>query len=511
MPSKTWAAGLACLLCLCLSSAAFAGDFFDTRLSFVFADDNVLASAGETTPSSPSAHFGANNQNNQFYDNFNTKYSGFETLSNIALYKKVNAFFPGLTAEASLVILALEQPSGVVELRDNSSYIRLNYHPASWGKGEGIALTGFPVSADRFRLGYAYKVSWGGSDVFTEVAAEKHGVPGVKLQLTKKRWYAFVGLKTALVYNNLILEEETQYGLLAGAGVDILPILRLEANGGYFQKGINPDLAGQAHISAPVDAAGISAEAVLHVGVPVGRSVDLTLYRNDPTLYKKLFAPEQYPKGVSYRLSIEGDFLRQTLEDPDVFGKTVPQNAYAVALQARVKWNYLRVHVLGLYRTLSYMQFNVPGLPPYKDFPAGTQVHPDEFIAVGLDYYFAKLHLTPGIIAGVQMPASFSTPNAASVLGGSNPAQDISGQRTVVVPDVGVFSVLPTGDKALPVFSAKATFRWDLATAFAAIGEIYYTHNPNEVTFKDSESGIAEPTYQKPDGIGFNLIVQARF
>ena len=48
----------------------------DTRLSFVFADDNIFADAGETTPNSPTARFGAGNQNTQFYDNFNTRFSG---------------------------------------------------------------------------------------------------------------------------------------------------------------------------------------------------------------------------------------------------------------------------------------------------------------------------------------------------------------------------------------------------------------------------------------------------
>jgi hypothetical protein len=195
---------------LVLSAPAWAGDFVDTRLSFVFADDNVLAGAGETTPNSPNARFGAGNQNTQFYDNFNTKFSGFETLSNIVLYKRMPAFFEGLTTEAALAILVLEQPSGGVTLQDNSSYIRLNYAPPGWGEKENISLTGFPVSADRFRLGYAYRISWGGSGIFTN-RATADGVPGVKLQITRDRWYAFVGGKTALVLNDLILEKETPW------------------------------------------------------------------------------------------------------------------------------------------------------------------------------------------------------------------------------------------------------------------------------------------------------------
>jgi hypothetical protein len=499
---------------LFLAVPAWAGDFVDTRLSFVFADDNVLAKAGETTPNSPSARFGAGNQNTQFYDNFNTKFSGFETLSNIVLYKRMPAFFEGLTTEAALTILVLEQPSGGVTLQDNSSYIRLNYIPPGWGEKEGISLTGFPVSADRFRLGYAYRISWGGSSIFTNRATAA-GVPGVKLQLTRDKWYAFLGGKTALVLNDLILEQETLYGALAGAGVDVLETLRLEADGGYFQKGIVPGLANQG-IRAPVNSAGVSAQAVYHVGVPVGTSVDFRLYRNDPDVYQRFFALEAYPGGLSYSVSLEGSFLTQTLEDPDVFAQTVPQNARAAALQARAKWNFLRMHLLGLYRDLSFIQFDVPGLPPFRDFPNGTKVKPEMFIAAGADYYLPKLHLTPGFILGVQQPASYRSPQFLG--GGNNPPPSLTGTRTVVVRDVNQLSILPetcgsnnSPCEPEPILSAKATFRWDLSETVAAVGEIYYTYDNNRTTFRDDVTGVAQPRFEKPNALGFNTLLQARF
>ena len=496
-----------CGVVMSYAAAARAGEFMDTRLSFVFADDNVLARAGETTPSSPDARFGAGSQNTQFYDNFNTRFSGFETLSNLVLYKKVPAFFEGLTTEASLAILVLERPSGGIELRDNSSYIRLNYRPSAWGQQEGVSLTGFPVSADRFRLGYAYRISWGGSSIFTS-RAQGDGVPGAKLQVTRDRWYAFVGAKTGLLLNDLLLEKETVYGLLAGAGFDVTPTLRVEANGGYFQKGIVPGLANQG-IRAPVNAAGVSAQAVWHVGVPVGTSIDLQLYRNDPDVAQRFFTPEQYPGGLAYSVSLEGSILTQTLEDPDVFARTVPQRSQAVALQARAKYNFLRAHLLGLYRTLSYIQFDVPGLPPYKDFPDGTVLSPEMFIAGGVDYHFPALHLTPGIVLGVQRPASFRSPD--TVLGGNTPPQGLIGSRTVVVRDANLLSILPTGYDALPIFSAKTTFKLDVSEFVAAIGEVYYTRDPNRTSFKDDVTGIAQPSFEKEHALGFNIILQARF
>ncbi|MBF5041433.1 MULTISPECIES: hypothetical protein [Myxococcaceae] len=488
------------------SAPAWAGDFVDTRLSFVFADDNILKGAGETSPNSPSARFGAGRQNTQFYDNFNTKFSGFETLSNLVLYKKMPAFFTGLTTEAAFTVLVLEQPSGGITLRDNSSYIRLNYTPPGWGEREGISLTGFPVDADRMRLGFAYRISWGGSGIFAS-RAFSNGVPGAKLQLTRDRWYAFVGAKTGVVQNDIIREQETVYGALAGAGVDLTENLRLEANGGFFQKGLIPALATLG-IEAPVNSAGVSAQAVYHVGVPVGTSVDLRLYRNDPDVYQRFFTPVQYPGGLSYSVSAEASYLTQTLSDPDEFGTTVPQGARAAALQASMKYDFLRVHLLGLARDISFIQFEVPGFPPFTDFPDGTKLKPEMFVAGGADYHFPSIHFTPGFILGVQQPASARTTQG---LGGNNPPPGLTGGRTVVFRDVNQVTVLPEGEDAQPIFSAKTTFRWDISESVAAVGEVYYTYDTNRVTFRDDLTGVAQPSFVDPHGVGFNTMLQARF
>ena len=192
------------------------------------------------------------------------------------------------------------------------------------------------------------------------------------------------------------------------------------------------------------------------------------------------------------------------------------QAATAVALQGRLKWNYLRLNLLGLYRSLSFIQFEVPGLPPYKDFPDGTVLQPEMFIALGADYHIRSLRLTPGIIFGVQQPASFRSPDLA--LGGNNPPPGLTGTRTVVVRDVNVLSILPSTCganngpcNAEPIFSAKATFRWDLSDIIAAIGEVYYTYDSNRTTFRDDVLGIAQPSFEKPHALGFNTVLQARF
>jgi hypothetical protein len=497
----------AAALFLLAAPATWAGDFVDTRISFVLADDNVLAQAGETTPNSPSAGFGAGNQNNQFYDNFNTRFSGFESLGNLVLYKSSPSFFEGFNAEAALAVNLLLRPAGTVELKDNSSYVKLNWRPPGWGDKENFSFTGFPVSADRFRLGFAYRISWGGSSVFTSRALND-GVPGARFQITRDRWYAFAGMKTGLLLNDLILEKERVYGFMAGGGFDVTPNLRLEANGGYFQKGIVPGLANQG-ILAPVNAEGLSAQATWHVGVPVGTSIDFKLYKNDPDMVQRFFTPEAYPGGLSYSVSLEGSYLAQTLENPDVFAQTKAQGASAIALQGRLKYDFLRISVLGLFRSLSFIQFDVPGIPPYKDFPRGTKLQPEMFLALGADYNFPSLHLTPGIIFGLQQPATFKSPS--TVLGGNQPPAGLAGSRTVVVRDVNLLSILPSNYDAIPIFSAKVNAKLDISEYFALIGEVYYTRDPNRTTFRDSVAGIAEPSFEKEHALGFNAIMQARF
>lgn len=500
-------AALAALI-LTLPMAAAGGDFMDTRLAFVIADDNLLAGPGETNPNSPGVGFRAGEQNRQFFDNFNTRFSGFETMSHLTLYKSTPTFFEGLYAEAAFTVRMLQQQSGDITLRDNSSYIRLWYKPGSWGENENISLTAFPVDADRMRLGYLWRTTWGGSSAFTN-RAYQHGVPGAKIQLTRDRWYVYGGMKTAILFNDIILEEQTYYGALGGAGVDVTENLRLEVNGGYFQKGINPLLAADG-IRAPVDSAGVSGHAVWHVGVPIGTSVDLRLYRNDPDLLQRFFTPEKYPGGFAYSIEAEIDYLRQTLGDPNVAGRTVIQPAMAGALNARAKWNYWRFHALALYRSVSYIQFDVPGFPPFQDFPAGTEQQPEMFGAIGFDYHFPKLHLTPGFIFGVQQVAAFRPPSDTG-LGGNNPPPGLQGGRTVVLRDVNQVAVLPLGADPLPVISAKGTVRWDISEVIAAIGELYYTRDPNRPTFIDDETGVAQPTFQREDALGFNVLLQARF
>ena len=178
------------LLGACLSAPAAAGDFIDTRLSFVFSDNNFFAGPGETPINSPGFGIGANKSNTLFFDNYDTRFSGFETMSHLVLYSKLPSFFDNLTTEASLVIRFFigGESSGddwwkYNKLYDAGSYIRLTYDLSQGTEdNKNLQLVLFPVSGDRFRLGYSYRISWGGSSVFPL----NYGlVPAAKLQLNR--------------------------------------------------------------------------------------------------------------------------------------------------------------------------------------------------------------------------------------------------------------------------------------------------------------------------------------
>ena len=142
------------------------------------------------------------------------------------------------------------------------------------------------------------------------------------------------------------------------------------------------------------------------------------------------------------------------------------------------------------------------------DFPEGTDIVDEKFIAVNVDYYFPSVRLTPGISAGVQMPASYST---SGTLGGNNPSAALQGKRTVVVKDASSMTVLPSGEEAKLVASGKINLRWDISEFFSAAGELYINYDRNRTTFRDSSDGVAEAVFEDAWALGFNLMMQARF
>ena len=500
-----------------------AGGFMDTRLTWTFGDDDFLHKTGEIIPLSPTFSVGERPQYRLFFDNLNSRFTGRENVTHLVMYKKLPGFIEGLTTEAALVVrldlgqLATQSGNLNSALYDTGSYLRMFYKTGSNDK-TGLGLTFFPLDTDRFRLGYLYDLSWGGSaaninqSIFPRLQGSS---PGAKIQFDHEKFYVFGGFKTATIIQpeqvlnpggesevETVRVGETNYGFLAGAGVDPLENLRFDVGAGYFQQGKFDleDVRGKS-----VYTYGGSGRVVVHQNMPVPQSVDFLLYRNDPNKPLILFKPEKYePDQFAWSISAEVDALQQHLKDFDVAGQTKDQTALGGALQGVVKAGYLRVSVTGLYKNLNFVVRNVPGFIPFETLPQSAKTDPELFGALAADYHIASAHLTPGIGGGFQLPATFRS----EFSDGGIPAQ-----RVIVVRQQGDESILPYNKDRTPIMQARVALRWDLSEMFAFVGWVQFIRDNNgTLVVRDPTEGTASlRVFQSPNRLGAAVAVQARF
>jgi hypothetical protein len=476
--------------------------FMDVRLNLTLVNENVFAEPGETIPSVPGWRFGRpNSLGTLFFDNYDTRFSGYETLSHAVLYKSYDK--DAWQVEGALVLRINDLAENRIDLSDAGSYVKV----ARWldptrARKDRISLTAFPTSSDRFRLGYSYRLSWGGSP---EYRRSRAAVPGIKVQYDAERFYAFVGAKSAVVLDRSSGEEEAVLAGLAGAGADVHEMVRIELNGGVFDRGTN-EL--QDVIEEKVVLYGASAQVALHHREPVTSSIDYKLYRNDPTRIQSLFAKEEYPGGLSWLASIEGTLLGQTLKDPDVSGGTKRQVGKAGDLNARIKFDRTRVRADLQYRDLAFILHSTPSLPTFSDFPGAYARKGNWFADVGVDQNFPALGLTLGLIVGFDKPATLKTPTGVipgDTVGGT-------GTSTAVIRNEGDITILPAGEKAVAQWAGKLSARLDFAENFAALADVYYAYDGNQtrLTRDDAEEPLTRE-FGESKQLGMNFTLQAKF
>ena len=62
-----------------------------------------------------------------------------------------------------------------------------------------------------------------------------------------------------------------------------------------------------------------------------------------------------------------------------------------------------------------------------------------------------------------------------------------------------------------PIVAAKLVQREDFLDYFAAILDLYYTHDPNQTHLTKAPDGTEIRDFNHPNVLGFNLTLQARF
>src|SRR5438045_2555579 len=221
----------------------------DTRLSWTFGDDDVLHATGQAFPLSPDTSIGDRKQYRLFFDNLNSRVGGRENLTHLVLYKKMPGFVRGLDTEASLVLrfdigaLSTNTNNLNQALYDAGSYIRAFYHTGDVNGKTGFGVTFWPLDTDRFRLGYLYDISWGGTNasinqsIFPRIQGR---APGAKFQYNGERWNAYFGFKTATIVQveqtlvpgtsevETIRLGQTNYGFLLGGAADPTDFLHFD-------------------------------------------------------------------------------------------------------------------------------------------------------------------------------------------------------------------------------------------------------------------------------------------
>ncbi|REG15351.1 hypothetical protein ATI61_12627 [Archangium gephyra] len=424
--------------------------------------------------------------------------SGFASVLHLGLRLRSPELGPGLRAEAEVSLLLSSSNSGDLSFRDNASFLRLVWRPESWGETEGLSLTVLPLTSTRLHLGYEQPATWGrGVYAVSSSRSGIVGAPGLEARLTREHGYAFTAAKSVVGINSQTGEPERLAMVMAGAGVDVWPLVRLEAAGAFVQHGVIESLANLGREERASTGA-VSGRVLFHQGAPIGPSVDFSLYQQDPEVFEKLFAPEEYPGGVSASVSLEATALSQTLMDPDVDeGAVRSQGAEAVALQARLKVDFLRVHALALHRSATFISSEVPGFPPFKAYPQDTGLRSELLLSAGADYHFAGPALTPGLVVRAVWPAAFDNTRLVGIPDAM--------PRFVLLRGPAEFTALRPGRERQPILLAKATLRWDFGSAFSAMGEAFYTQDPNRGVNEDDDTGTPAST------LGFSALLQARF
>jgi len=513
---------LLCLACA-IPGSALAGDFVDTRITFTFSDDNVFAGPGETLVNSPGPDFGPREGNFFPFENLDSRDSGQETLSHLVLYKALPGFSDRLLTEAALVVRMSLFGDGEVAFGDDGSYIAMTFGlngPVATVDDDGnsvidlpdrnLALTLFPYTSERFRLGYQFDLSWGGQGLFTELNSQP--VPAARLQFNDSWGYLFTGAKTTRQLQATEDPEEAGnnelaafYGVLGGFGLELGDNVMWEVNGGWFQSGTNrkPDVVGE-----DITSAGVSSRLSVFDGLSPGTSVDFRLYQNSGEFADDfLRSSPSYAESLSWLISLEGSWLGQTLGDPDIVGGTTLQGGLAGALNVDLSVAHWDFQFDLIYRDLAYLLRNVPSLDPLNAFPEASEQDPELLAAVSAQFHLADLHLTPGLLVGMQMPAAYrglapDLPNNTDVN---------TGEQTVVVRNSRNFEPLPPGEEVLPVYSAKFSLRWDLSQLLSIVGQFQFAVDPNQTRLIDNEFGYATREFRDAEILGFAILTQARF
>lgn len=486
-----------------LLSPALAGDFMDVWITSALQDGNVLAGPEAQSPSPNFVTRGTST----FFENYETRFVDDVNQSFLVLYRKDKGFAKNVFTEAAMVLrfnpyTDVNDSKPGVAIKDDGSYVRLGYHIGG-DEDHTLAFTGYAVDANRFRLGYSYDLTWGGRDIF---AFDPSVAPGVRLQWQKGPSYAFAGAKTAMGdYTDPVTAdplEEAYWGALVGAGTVFGGVFRAEFGAGSFQQGQfdNTDVTSPL-FAQPINAVGVSGQLGFrtHKDMDWSSSNELRLMRNAPEFVRDSYISHGNVDGVGLLVQAEGNYLAHNLLDYENPGSSVVESAFAGDVQATLGIGTTEIQADFVYKDLTYILFNVPGLTSGFSLPGSYDVTPQIYGRFRAAHHFPKPRLTPQIGVGLMQPATYG--NAES--------------GYYVVPTETDRTHVPSGQAPTALLSGVAGLQWDVSKSMVAVGEVLYTVDNNMSDFVPPDGEVEGRYVLAPDNwrnqLGLNLMVRARF
>ncbi len=485
-----------------------AGEYMDTWVSLGFEDENVLAGPEHN---SPSANF-VMRGNRTFFEDYESRYSDDITQSHLVLYRRDEGFWKDWYTEAALVMqwtpyVEADHSDPGVDLRDDGSYVRL-VRKLGGSEADTFSITGYAVDASRFRLGYSYDLSWGGREIFLD---DPGASPGLRLQYQKGGSYLFAGAKTAIQgqeqeateNNDAGSRNQAFYGLLAGGGVELAEKFKVEAGVGSFEQGqlLATDDSSSALYGEPVSAMGVAGQVAWRSTSELAfiQSSELKLYRNGPDFQKDSYIDHDQLDGFGMLVQAEWNWLTHNLFDSDKAGATTLENAMAGDIQSKFVFGSTTVGMDFVYKDLSYIVFNIPGITSGWSTPEVMETTPQLYGRVNVSHYFEQARFTPYGGVGLMQPASYVNAQGA----------------TVVQVNERDINVVPDGQSVLNILGALAGVEVDASDSVVLVGEVLYTSDNNKSdAVIDPETGDlsrAPVEWNEANQLGFNLIMRARF
>ena len=291
-------------------------------------------------------------------------------------------------------------------------------------------------------------------------------------------------------------------------------MVRLEFNGGYFDRGYNElvDVNDQKVILY-----GASAQVAVHHGMPVQSSIDYKLYKNNNERVSGLFDPVKYPgrpglarHGGVHAAVADAQGSRQDRHDQE------PGRAWRATSTSAWMLDRTRIRFDASYRDLAFILHSVPSLPTYEDFPSVYTTTPDFFAAAGVDQNWDDF-LTLGLIVGVDKPATLTSP--VGIPGGQSAG---TGTSTAVIRNNNIdtiITILPQNKEAAAQVAVKGSAKVTFGRIYSALLEVFYSYDPNVTRYErvgcTSDQACPDAPFQYVFGnfnqLGINATLQARF